>query len=96
MGEALKGRTMWYTLKYFRRKLIPFGKDVDVRKLMKGNDEYVYIYVGGEEGIIFRRLHDSANVGRGSAQKGVSGAGNGKRIVVGAVTTHGEVGGTLG
>ena len=41
---------MRYSLKYARRELITFGKDIDMRKLMKGVDDYTYIYVGGHEG----------------------------------------------
>jgi len=29
---------MWYTMKYNRREVLSFGKDVDVMRLMKGND----------------------------------------------------------
>ncbi|KAJ8444545.1 hypothetical protein Cgig2_000824 [Carnegiea gigantea] len=40
MGEGLKGRVMWLSLKYDRRQLIRLGRDADVMKLMKGNEEY--------------------------------------------------------
>ena len=44
-GESLQGLGTWYTMKYDRRALLPFRKDVDVMKLLKGNDEHVYIYI---------------------------------------------------
>ena len=50
MGEGLKGREMWYTMKYDRREVLLLLKDVDVLNLTKGNEDYVYIYVGGKEG----------------------------------------------
>ncbi|KAJ8419911.1 hypothetical protein Cgig2_000658 [Carnegiea gigantea] len=31
-------------------ELLPLGRDGDVKKLMKGNDEYAYLYVAGSEG----------------------------------------------
>jgi len=50
MGEGLQGRKMWYSMKYNRREVLLLRKDVDVMKLMKGNKDYAYIYVGGKEG----------------------------------------------
>jgi len=50
MGEGLKGRKMWYNMKYDGREVMLLMRDVDVKKLMKGNDKHGYIYVGGEEG----------------------------------------------
>ena len=32
-------------------ELLPLGQDGDVRKLMKGNDLYTYLYVAGSEGL---------------------------------------------
>ena len=49
LGEGLKGRQMWYNMKYDRREVLLLGKDVDVTKLINRNEEYAYIYVGGEE-----------------------------------------------
>ncbi|KAJ8435704.1 hypothetical protein Cgig2_002661 [Carnegiea gigantea] len=50
MGKGIRGRRMWYSLKYNRLELLPLGRDGDVKKLMKGNDEYAYLYVAGSEG----------------------------------------------
>jgi len=82
---------MWYNMKYDRREVMLLGKDVDVIKLMKGNEECGYIYVGGEEESFVRRLHDSAAVGVRGVQEGMCGGGNGKRTVVGDHTVEGEV-----
>ena len=96
-GEGFKGREMWYSMKYDRREVHLLGKDVDVTKLMKGNEEYAYIYVGGKEGSFVRRLHDSVAVGMGGLHEGMSIEGTGKRTVAGGRTVDGEVvGGTSG
>ncbi|KAJ8444285.1 hypothetical protein Cgig2_029698 [Carnegiea gigantea] len=50
MGEGLRSRLMWYSLKCNQMELLPLGRDADVGKLMKGNDEYAYVYVEGSEG----------------------------------------------
>jgi len=42
-------------LKYNWMKLLPFEKNVDIRKLWK-NDHYVYIYVVGSEGSCVKKL----------------------------------------
>ena len=41
MGEGIRGRLMWYSLKCNWLELLPLQWDGDVRKLIKGNDEYV-------------------------------------------------------
>jgi len=50
MGEALQECEMWYSMKYDRGAMLPMWRDVDVKKLLKGNYDHAYIYVGGEEG----------------------------------------------
>ena len=50
MWEAVRGQRMWYSLKCNRFKLLPLGQDGNVKKLMKGNDEYAYLYVAVSEG----------------------------------------------
>jgi len=84
-------------MKYDRRALLPFWKDVDVMKLLKGNDEHAYIYVGGEERAVLRLLHESGGVGRGCVQEGTSSASNGKRTDGGGHGGEDEIrGGTIG
>ena len=46
-----KGWRMWYSLKCNRLELLPLGRDGDVRKLIKVNDEHTYLYVVGSEGL---------------------------------------------
>jgi len=36
-------------MKLNRRILVSFGRDGDLLKLVKGNDEYAYMYVGGND-----------------------------------------------
>ena len=43
MGEGIRGRRMWYSLKCNRLELFPLRRDSDVKKLMKGNDECTYL-----------------------------------------------------
>jgi len=96
MGEALQEREMWYGVKYDRGALLPLQKDVDLKKLLKGNDDDAYIYVGGEERAVMQRLHES-DVGRGCLQDGISGASNGKRNGGGGRGGEDDVkGGTIG
>jgi len=94
MGEELRDRGMWYIMKYDIKDLLSFGKDVDVMKLLKGNDEHAYIYVDGEEGAVFRRVHESASVG-GDVCGGTSGAWIGKRTVGNDRSAEGEVAGGI-
>ena len=53
MGESLRGRDVWYTLKFDRRLLLLFGKDVDIVKLVRGNDGHVYLYDAGKGRALF-------------------------------------------
>ena len=91
MGEGLKGRKLWYSMKYDRTEVMLLWRDVDVKKLMKGNDEHGYIYVGGETGSFGRRFDDNAAVGDKGLQEGMGGGGNGKMTVDGGRNVEGEV-----
>jgi len=51
IDEGLRGQLIWYSLNYNQMKLLPFGSNGDVRKLMKSNDEYARLYVAGSEGL---------------------------------------------
>ena len=57
MGKGIRGRRMWYSLKCNRFELLPFGRDGDVKKLMKGNNEYAYLYVARSEGPCVECVH---------------------------------------
>ena len=37
-------------MKFDRRIVVPFGRYGDLLKLMKGNDEFTFMYVGGKDG----------------------------------------------
>ena len=41
MGEE----KLWYILKYDREMLVVVEVDIDVKLIVKGNDEHVYLYV---------------------------------------------------
>ena len=47
MGEGLSDRSMWFNTKYDRSMMVWMQRDVDVGKLIKGNEEFAYIYVAG-------------------------------------------------
>ncbi|KAJ8437858.1 hypothetical protein Cgig2_002992 [Carnegiea gigantea] len=83
MGEGLRGRRMWYSLKCNRFELLPLRRDGDFKKLMKGNDEYAYLYVAGSEapqgGGCSDRGRGGATVSAGDVAHGVDG---------GVVTSH--------
>jgi len=83
MGEGLQGRETWYSMKHDRREVLLLWKDVDVMKLMKGNEDYAYIYVGGKEGPFLRWLHHSAAMGIGGVHEGTVVRGNVQRTVGG-------------
>ena len=56
MRVGLGSRVMWYSLKYDQREVIKLGRDVDVEKLIKGNEGYAYVYVAGDEGPLVREV----------------------------------------
>jgi len=62
---------IWYSLKCNRMELLPLGRDVDGRKLMKDNDEYAYLYVKGSEGLCVGWLQGN-EVCKGQWRKGGS------------------------
>jgi len=37
-------------MKFDRRVVVPFGRDGDLLKLVKVNDEFAFIYIGGKDG----------------------------------------------
>ena len=50
IGESVKGRRVWYSLKFDRRMLMALEKDEDVVKLVRGNDGHAYVYIVGNDG----------------------------------------------
>ncbi|KAJ8449263.1 hypothetical protein Cgig2_002395 [Carnegiea gigantea] len=49
-GSDLRDGKLWYSLKYDRQMLMAIEGDVDVRMILKENDEHGHLYVGGKEG----------------------------------------------
>ena len=43
--EGLRGYRLWYNTKYDRKMLLPLQRDGDMGKLMKGNEEFGYMYI---------------------------------------------------
>jgi len=52
IGEGLREHGLVYTMKFDRNMIITLQRDGDVVKLVKGNDEFSYMYVAGKEGLI--------------------------------------------
>ena len=40
IGERMRGREVWYALKFDRQLLMPFAKEEDIVKLVRGNDDH--------------------------------------------------------
>jgi len=47
--EGLWERMLWYSTKYDRNMFTPLPRDGDVGKLLKGNDEFGYMYVAEKD-----------------------------------------------
>jgi len=54
--EGLQERTLWYSTKYDQKILLPLQRDEDVEKLVKGNDEYGYMYIGEKDVPIWKSM----------------------------------------
>jgi len=50
IGESVRERHVWYSLKFDRRMLMALEKDEDVVKLVRGNDGHAYVYIVGKDG----------------------------------------------
>ena len=49
MGEGWKEQSLWYNIKYDRIMLMSLHRNADVCKLIKGNDEFYYMYVAEKD-----------------------------------------------
>ena len=52
MGEGFRECRLWYNTKFDRNLLMPLQRDGDVGKLIKGNDDFMYMYVAEKDGPI--------------------------------------------
>jgi len=52
MGKGLREHMRWYSTKFDRNMIMPLQREGDVVKLIKGNDEFLYMYVAEKEGLI--------------------------------------------
>jgi len=61
--DGLRGRRILYSTKYDRKMLLPLQRDGDVGKLVKGNDEFGYMYVEEREVPIWKSVNVSEGGG---------------------------------
>ena len=74
-------------------ELLLFGRDGHVRKLVKGNDEYAYLYMAGSEGSCIEQLHGNRAYEGWSIKGGCSDPGRGgARTIVADGVINGEGG----
>ena len=57
--EGLQGCSLWYSTKYDQKMLLPLQRDGDVGKLVKGNDEFGYMYITERNGQIWKSMEVS-------------------------------------
>jgi len=50
LGECLGERMLWFSMKFDRRIVLSFRKDGDFLKLIKGIDEFAFMYMRGRMG----------------------------------------------
>jgi len=55
--EGLRGCTLWYSTKYDRKMLMQLQRDGDVGKLVKGNDEFGYMYITERDVPMWKSVH---------------------------------------
>ena len=70
--EGLQGRSLWYSTKYDRKMVLPLRRDVDVGKLVKGNDEFGYMYIV-DKNVPIWKSKEGSEVGK-NVQGSLSGA----------------------
>ena len=49
LKESLGKRKLWFSMKFDRRILALVGRYGDLLKLVKGNDEYAFLYMSGKD-----------------------------------------------
>ena len=59
MRDYLSERKLWYNIEYDRSMILLVQGDADVWKLIKGNDEFSYMYVAEEDGHIRQKVQVS-------------------------------------
>jgi len=59
MGDYLGNHRLWYNAKYDRSIILLPEGDADVWKLIKGNDEFAYMFVTEEDGPISKKVQVS-------------------------------------
>ena len=90
--EGIQGRSLWYSTKYDRKMLLPLRRDADVGKLVKGNDEFGYMYIAESNGQIWKSMELSQVGGNGEGSLCGGGESGGRRDEEAAAV--GDKGGT--
>ena len=57
--EGLQERTLWYSTKYDQKISLLLQRDWDVGKLVKGNNEFEYMYIAEKEVPIWKSMQVS-------------------------------------
>jgi len=75
VGGGVEVDRIWYSLKYDRNMIMGVEGDVDVRMMLKGNDEHGYVYVGNKESVVpcVRKNVRERRVGEGGGEEGTVG-----------------------
>ena len=61
--DGLRGRRLLYSTKYDRKMLLPLQRDGDVGKLLKGNDEFGYMYIEERDVPMWKSVNVSEGAG---------------------------------
>ncbi|KAJ8423715.1 hypothetical protein Cgig2_002087 [Carnegiea gigantea] len=64
MGEGLREHRLWYSTKFDQNAIMPLQRDGDVVKLIKGNDEFLYMNVVEKEGLIQKSAQENTVLGK--------------------------------
>ena len=94
VGGGVEVDRIWYSLKYDRNMIMAVEGDMDVKMMLKGNDEHGYVYVGNKESVVprVRKNVRERRVGEGGGEEGTAGGRCRKRQGV-AVVEEVEVAG---
>ncbi|KAJ8432233.1 hypothetical protein Cgig2_024388 [Carnegiea gigantea] len=52
LRESFGECKLWFSMKFDKRIIVSFGRDSDLLKLVKGNDEFVFMYVDRKDGLM--------------------------------------------
>jgi len=72
VGGGVEVERIWYSLKYDRNMIMAVEGDMDVRMMLKGNEEHGYVYVCNKETVVprVRKNVRESRVGEGPGEEG--------------------------